>query len=182
MQITKLNFRNCRSIEFGDTTVLIGQNNAGKKRTIAISYGNGADLSLMRRVSTMCSAEHAFLKNLKTHADQTCAFLSNAMKPERERSVCRAFLRALGVSFADSELIAPTIEPADVSFRQLRFQGRELLRGRKRGGAAMIGEVSKSNTPRLIPSPIFCSRILHRLPSVTNLSCPKQPQRSPTRQ
>jgi hypothetical protein len=81
----------------------------------------------------MCSAEHEFLNNLKTHADQTRAFLSNKMKPERERSVCRAFLRALGVSFTDNELIAPTIEPADVSFRQLRFQVRELLRGRKRG-------------------------------------------------
>jgi hypothetical protein len=81
----------------------------------------------------MCSRDREFLNDLKTHADQTRAFLSNRMKPERERSVCRAFLRALGVSFADSELIAPTVEPADVSFRQLRFQVRDLLRGRKRG-------------------------------------------------
>jgi hypothetical protein len=81
----------------------------------------------------MYSAEHKFLNDLKTHADQTRAFLSNKMKPERERSVCRAFLRALGVSFADHELIAPTVEPADVSFRELQFQVRELLRGRKRG-------------------------------------------------
>lgn len=55
------------------------------------------------------------------------------MKPERERSVCRAFLRTLGVPFNDSELIAPTIEPADVTFRDARFQVRDLLRERKRG-------------------------------------------------
>lgn len=81
----------------------------------------------------MCTRDREFLNDLKTHADQTRAFLSNKMKPERERSVCRAFLRSLGVSFTDSELIAPTVEPADVLFRQLRFQVRDLLRGRKRG-------------------------------------------------
>jgi len=81
----------------------------------------------------MCSTDHEFLNDLKTHADETRVFLSNKMKPERERSVCRAFLRALGISFTDQELIAPTVEPADVSFRELQFQVRELLRGRKRG-------------------------------------------------
>jgi hypothetical protein len=81
----------------------------------------------------MSSAEYEFLNDLRTHAAQMRSFLSNKMKPERERAVCRAFLRALGVSFADCELIAPTAEPADVSFRELQFQVRELLRGRKRG-------------------------------------------------
>jgi hypothetical protein len=81
----------------------------------------------------MGSAEYEFLIDLRAHAHQTRSFLSNKMKPERERSVCRALLRALGVSFADRELIAPTVEPADVSFRELQFQVRELLRGRRRG-------------------------------------------------
>lgn len=74
-----------------------------------------------------------FLQKLRAHAAQTRAFLSNKMKPERERSVCRAFLRSLGVSFSDSELVAPTVEPADVAFRDARFQVRDLLRERKRG-------------------------------------------------
>ena len=55
------------------------------------------------------------------------------MKPEREKSVCRAFLRALGVTFTDHELIAPNQEPTDVAFRDARFQVRDLLRGRQGG-------------------------------------------------
>src|SRR5260370_33776944 len=87
----------------------------------------------MISISPMCSAEYEFLNDLKTHADATRVFLGNKMKPEREGAVWRAFLRALGVSFADQELIAPTVEPADVSFRELQFQVRELLRGPNRG-------------------------------------------------
>jgi hypothetical protein len=81
----------------------------------------------------MLGTDRAFLEKFTAHAAQTRAFLSNAMKPERERSVCRAFLRALGVSFNDSELIAPAVEPADVAFRDARFQVRDLLRDRRRG-------------------------------------------------
>jgi len=79
----------------------------------------------------MLDTDRAFLAKLTAHAAQTRMFLSNAMKPERERSVCRAFLRALGVSFNDGELIAPAVEPADVSFRDARFQVRDLLRDPK---------------------------------------------------
>jgi Putative endonuclease, protein of unknown function (DUF1780) len=77
--------------------------------------------------------DRKFLENLAAHAAEARAFLGNKMKPERERAVCRAFLRAVGVSFNESELVAPTIEPADVAFRDAQFQVRDLLRGRKRG-------------------------------------------------
>ena len=73
------------------------------------------------------------MEKLRAHAAQTRTFLGNKMKPERERSVCRAFLRALGVSFIDSEIIASTVEPVDVAFRDAQFQVRDLLRERKRG-------------------------------------------------
>jgi hypothetical protein len=56
------------------------------------------------------------------------------MKPERERSVCRAFLRAIGVPFQEQELVAPTDEPADVAFRTARFQIREILKPDRRRG------------------------------------------------
>lgn len=90
----------------------------------------------MREEEETCRDEagqdHDYLEKLRAHADQTRTFLSNKMKPERERSVCRAFLRTLGVSFNDNELIAPTVEPVDVAFREAQFQVRDLLRGRKR--------------------------------------------------
>jgi hypothetical protein len=81
----------------------------------------------------MCETDRFFLERLREHAGRTRTFLSNPMKSEREPSVCRALLRTLGVAFDDSELIAPTIEPADVAFRDARFQVRDLLRERKRG-------------------------------------------------
>ncbi len=120
----------------------------------------------------MCSTDHEFLNDLKTHADQTRRFLSNKMKPERERSVCRAFLHALGVSFTDSELIAPTVEPADVSFRQLRFQVRDLLRGRKRGddwrSKQKLYAEAQSVAELLQPySPPIPARLKSLLPDVT---------------
>jgi hypothetical protein len=82
----------------------------------------------------MSNVETEYLDNLRKHASDTRAFLSNKAKPERERSVCRAFLRTIGVKFDESELIAPTQEPADVAFRTARFQIREILDlGRRRG-------------------------------------------------
>ena len=75
----------------------------------------------------------AYVKRLRTHAAETRTFLGNPLKPERERAVCRAFLRAVGVRFADTEIVAPCDEPADVSFRDARFQVRDELMGRRRG-------------------------------------------------
>lgn len=71
----------------------------------------------------MCKTETEYLKNLRKHASDTRrVFFGNKAKPidmksERERSVCRAFLRAIGVAFEEHELIAPSTEPADVAFR-----------------------------------------------------------------
>ncbi len=76
----------------------------------------------------------AHLAKSRRHAGDTLRYLSNALKPERERAVCRAFLRSLGVRFTDDEIKATCQEPADVCFREARFQIRELIeRGRRRG-------------------------------------------------
>ena len=56
------------------------------------------------------------------------------MKSKRERMVCRAFLRCLGVQFQEDEILAPYTEPIDVAFRSAKFQIRELMEPeRKRG-------------------------------------------------
>ena len=85
-------------------------------------------------MKTMCRSETEYLEKLRKHASDTRAFLSNKMKPERERSVCRAFLRAIGVPFEEQELVAPTDEPADVAFRTALFQIREILEPNRRRG------------------------------------------------
>lgn len=73
------------------------------------------------------------LARLRSHAADTLRYLGNPLKPERERAVCRAFLRSVGVRFAELEIIVPCQEPADVCFRDARFQVRDLLLGRRRG-------------------------------------------------
>jgi hypothetical protein len=74
------------------------------------------------------------LDALRAHAADTRRYFTDALKPERERDVCRAFLRCVGIPFVEREIVAPAIEPVDVSFREARFQVREMIEaGRRRG-------------------------------------------------
>ena len=57
---------------------------------------------------------------------QTRVVLAHHRKPERDRAVIRAFLRALGVACPDAELTAPVEAPIDVRFGEARFHLREL--------------------------------------------------------
>jgi|SRR5262249_48750096 len=82
----------------------------------------------------MDRGEAEYLKKLQDHVTETRRLFSNKMKPERERMVCRAFLRCLGIKFSDEEIIASDTEPIDVLFRSAKFQMRELMESdRKRG-------------------------------------------------
>jgi hypothetical protein len=79
-------------------------------------------------------SEQEYPQNIQADAADTLHYLSDKCKPERERAVVRAFLRCIGVTFAESEIVAPASEPADVSFREARFQVREIMQqGRRRG-------------------------------------------------
>lgn len=78
--------------------------------------------------------EAEYLLKLREHVAETRWIFSNKMKPERERMVCRAFLRCLAIEFADEEIITSDTEPIDVVFRSAKFQIRELMEpDRKRG-------------------------------------------------
>jgi len=57
---------------------------------------------------------------------QTRVLLAHTWKPERDRAVLRAFLRALGMAYADAELVTPVEAPIDVRFREAQFHLREL--------------------------------------------------------
>jgi len=85
----------------------------------------------------MCKTDTENLENLRKHAIETRRFLGNkGGTKERERSVCRAFLRTIGVAFEESDLKAPapTGEPSDVDFLSARFQIMESFEpSRKRG-------------------------------------------------
>jgi hypothetical protein len=75
----------------------------------------------------------AFLAKLREHADRARRLFSNPRKPERERMVVRAFLRCVGETFEDSEIVASREEPIDVKFRTADFEIMEIVGDRKRG-------------------------------------------------
>ena len=77
--------------------------------------------------------EREYIEDLVRHAEDTVGFLSNERKQERERSVCAAFLRCLGIEFSTKEIKSSEDEPPDVVFRDARFEVREILnKGRRR--------------------------------------------------
>jgi hypothetical protein len=81
----------------------------------------------------MPSNDDILLSSLRAHAAATRVFLSNAMKPERERMVVRAYLRCLGIPFTEDEIVSSNDEPVDVLFRGARFQIRDIVGNRLRG-------------------------------------------------
>jgi hypothetical protein len=68
-----------------------------------------------------------YLRALLHDVKETCHLLSSEMKPERERMVCRAFLRCAGIPFTEEGLMASKVEPPDVLFDSARFEVRELM-------------------------------------------------------
>jgi len=81
----------------------------------------------------MKDSQKAYVDDLIKHTEDSITFFSNSMKSERERSVCAAFLRCLGIDFSAEEIVAKRNDPPDVVFRQANFEIRELYEvGRKR--------------------------------------------------
>jgi len=122
----------------------------------------------------MKDSEKAYLEDLITHTADSITFFSNSMKPERERSVCAAFLRCLGVDFSANKIVAEKNDPPDVIFGQANFEIRELYEvGRKRHDEyrERLKELkqAKSIDDTLIsiewPNPIFYSLIFSGIES-----------------
>jgi hypothetical protein len=124
----------------------------------------------------MSTTDKEYLEKIRKYAIEVRMFLGNKMKPERERSVCRAFLRALGISLQENEIVAPANnEPVDVMFRDARFQIRDILESDHRRGdiwkdkqrkyeaATSIDEAIETDLPPM-PSPVALNALI---PEVT---------------
>jgi len=119
--------------------------------------------------------ERDHLDALRAHAAETRRYLTDALKPERERDVCRAFLRCVGIPFVEQEIIAPSNEPVDVSFREARFQVRELMDVARRRGDEWKEKQNRWNRARSLndaltrwrpkPTPMSFAEILGALTS-----------------
>lgn len=78
-------------------------------------------------------SEKEYLEALVIDAEDSVSFFSNDRKTERERAVCAAFLRCIGIEFGVDELTSGPHEPIDVAFCDAQFQVAEMLdAGRER--------------------------------------------------
>jgi len=75
----------------------------------------------------MNKTDTEYLRSLQKNAIEMRIYLGNKAKAERERSVCRAFLRTIGVVFKETEIVAVKDEPPDTLFRSAQFEIRELI-------------------------------------------------------
>lgn len=72
-------------------------------------------------------ASDEYLKKVRQYTKESITFLANENKPERERCVVRAFLRCLGISFTEKDLLVGQPEPVDVAALGGRLQVTEVL-------------------------------------------------------
>lgn len=132
----------------------------------------------------MSATDKEYLEKFRNYATEVRTFLSNKMKPERERSVCRAFLRTLGIPFKESEVIAPANEPVDVLFREARFQIRDILESDHRRGdvwkdkqrkyetATSIDEAIETDPPPM-PFPVDLNTLIHEVTAALSVKANK---------
>lgn len=73
--------------------------------------------------------EEEYLKILISDGEESVSFFSNKRKSERERLICAAFLKCLGVDFSINEIdsLSYRQQPPDIIFRSARFEVREIL-------------------------------------------------------
>lgn len=81
----------------------------------------------------MTESSDKYLEELIRYSEKTRGLFSNAQKSEREKMVCRGFLRCIDVQFQAREILVGATEPVDISFRSAAFQITEVLdEGRRR--------------------------------------------------
>lgn len=71
-------------------------------------------------------SDQKYIDDLILHTKDTIRFLSNEMKSARERCVCAALLRCLGITFSPDQIRTNTNDPPDLVFRSACFEVIEL--------------------------------------------------------
>jgi hypothetical protein len=77
-------------------------------------------------------SEQKYIDDLVRHTEESIRFFSNEMKSERERSVCAAFLRCLGIDFSPGDILTNKNDPPDVIYKSARFEVVELYDKRRK--------------------------------------------------
>lgn len=90
--------------------------------------------------------DEEFLEDRRRALRESVDYFSAKNKPERERWVCHEFIRNLGLSHDEAEVITPDDEPPDVVFRDCQFEIKELLDPGRRRHAEYKASLQKALT------------------------------------
>jgi hypothetical protein len=71
--------------------------------------------------------EMELIKQMISETEESIRFFSSRKKPDRERSVCAAFLRCLGIKFKVTDLVINETDPPDIYFDAANFEIKEYL-------------------------------------------------------
>jgi hypothetical protein len=77
-------------------------------------------------------SDQKYIHDLVRHTKDSIRFFSNDMKKVRERSVCAALLRCLGVEFTPDEIQPNNDDPPDIFFKSACFEVIELYDKRRK--------------------------------------------------
>ena len=77
-------------------------------------------------------SDRKYIDDLICHTKESIRFFSNEMKSDRERSVCAALLRCLGIEFLPKQIQANDNDPPDVFFKSACLEVIELYDQRRR--------------------------------------------------
>ncbi|MBW2119516.1 MAG: DUF1780 domain-containing protein [Deltaproteobacteria bacterium] len=77
-------------------------------------------------------SERKYIDDLIRHTKDSIHYFSNDMKNVRERSVCAALLRCLGIEFTPGEILPNSDDPPDVFCKSACFEVLELYDKRRK--------------------------------------------------
>lgn len=77
-------------------------------------------------------SEQKYIDDLIRHTKESIHFFSNEKKSHRERSVCAALLRCVGVNFSPDQIQGNSNDPPDVFFKTACFEVMELYDKRRK--------------------------------------------------
>jgi hypothetical protein len=86
-----------------------------------------------------------YKNGLIQEAKRNVSLCNNGNKQKRERAICAAFLRCLGVEFSADEIKSSTSDPPDVIFRSTRFEVMEILDENRRRHTEFKNKVNQYN-------------------------------------
>lgn len=88
--------------------------------------------------------DEEFLEDRRRALRESVEYFSAKNKSERERWVCHAFIRNLGLSYDEAEVVSSSDDPPDVVFRDCRFEIKELLDSSRRRHAEYKASLQKA--------------------------------------